>query len=98
MTKSASDSFLVRFQARGSCSSNHSVRCIQPILFLSHTKSAPTSQQYFSLIKNQHQSPASVSQQYFSLIKNQHQPAEHYEYGKQTSKIEAGLEQLHETG
>ena len=31
------------------------LHCIQPTVFLSHIKPAPTSQQYFSLTKNQHQ-------------------------------------------
>ena len=37
------------------------LRCIQSIVFLSHTKSTPASQQYFSLTKNQHQPPVPAS-------------------------------------
>ena len=36
--------------------------------------SSASSQQYFCLTPNQHQSPAPASQQYFSLTINQHQP------------------------
>ena len=37
-----------------------SVRCIQATVLFSHTKSAPTSQQYFYLTTNQYQPPATA--------------------------------------